>query len=285
MEYFLARDGRRLAYRDTAGAGPAVLCLGGLTRNGRDFAALSAYLQDRYRVIRLDSRGRGESEHARQPLSEYTIPVEAGDAIGALDHLGVKQAAIVGTSRGGILAMAIAGGAPERVTAVILNDVGAEIEGRGLLRIFATLGRQPAAQSFDAAARDLADANQPAFKDVSHAQWLQHAHDIYDDDGDGRPRLSYDPHLRSCVAATIEGGDGNVSLWPLFEALRDKPLLIVRGRNSDVLAPRTVDRMAAEHPSMMVIEIANRGHAPFLNEREALTAIDAFLERHHRSAT
>ena len=94
---FRAPDGRRLAFQDTHTEGPAVLCLPGLTRNGRDFAGLAQHLGPRYRVLRLDPRGRGLSEWARDPLAEYTVPVEAGDALALLDHLGLARAAIVGT--------------------------------------------------------------------------------------------------------------------------------------------------------------------------------------------
>ncbi len=281
MESFHARDGRRLAFRDTGGDGPAALCLAGLTRNGRDFDALAAHLAGRYRVLRLDSRGRGGSEHAKEPRAEYTVPVEAGDAITLLDHLGLERVALIGASRGGILAMAIAGGAPERVSAVVLNDVGAQVEARGLLRIFATLGRQPTARSFEEAAAQLREINAPAFAGVSEAEWLRHARELYDEGEGGRPVLSYDPHLRSSVAAAIEaGGDGAVSLWPLFEALKEKPVLVIRGANSDILSAETLARMREEHPGLAALELANRGHAPFLTEPEALAAIDAFLGRY-----
>ena len=281
MEIFTAKDGRRLAYQDTGGDGPAVLCLAGLSRNSRDFEALSAHLADRYRVLRLDSRGRGGSERAQDPLSEYLVPVEAGDALALLDHLRLEQVALIGTSRGGILSMAMAGGAPERIPAVVLNDVGARVEGLGLLRILATLGREPEAQDFDAAAVMLREANARAFPDVPHAQWLRHAHALYDDDGSGRPVLSYDPRLHYAVAGAIEaGGDGPVMLWPLFEALKHKPVLVVRGENSDILSPETVEAMRVEHPDLEAVEVKARGHAPFLNEPEALAAIDSFLDRH-----
>lgn len=280
MESFTARDGRRLAYRDTGGVRPAVLCLAGLTRNSRDFDGLAAHLSDRYRVVRLDSRGRGGSDHAQDPRAEYTVPVEAGDALGLINHLDLRQVALIGTSRGGILSMAMAGGAPEKIAAVILNDVGAVIEARGLLRIFATIGRQPQEQTFEQAAQRLATVNAPAFAGVSAAEWLRHAHELYDVGPDGRPVLAYDPRLRMSVAASIEGGgDGAVSLWPLFGALRQKPVLVIRGAQSDVLAQRTLDRMRIEHPGLESVELPDRGHAPFLTEPLALEAIDRFLDR------
>lgn len=277
--HFRAADGRLLAYEDTGGDGPAIVCLAGLTRNSRDFGALARHLSDSFRVIRLDSRGRGKSEHAADPLSEYTVPVEAGDAIALLDHLGLQRVALVGTSRGGILSMAIASGQPGRVSAIVLNDVGAVVEGRGLLRILATLGRQPRAATFAEAAADLAEANRREFPDVAPAEWEDHARCIYDD-ADGRPVLSYDPHLRAAVAAAIDTGEGRVTLWPLFEALKTLPVLLVHGENSDILLKETVERMRQVHPGLEVLELPNRGHAPFLTEPPALDAIKAFLLRH-----
>ena len=106
-KFFEAPDGRRLAYQDTGGADPVVLCLAGLTRNARDFAGLAAHLAPHYRVLRLDARGRGLSEWADAPIAEYTVLVEAWDALALLDHLEIPRAAIIGTSRGGILGMGI----------------------------------------------------------------------------------------------------------------------------------------------------------------------------------
>lgn len=281
MKTFLARDGRRLAFEDSEGAGPVVLCLGGLTRNSRDFDDLAAHLAPRYRVVRLDSRGRGRSEHAVDFLSEYSIPTEAGDVLALLDHLELPQVAMVGTSRGGILSMAIAGGQPERVSAVVLNDVGAHLEGRGLLRILATLGVAPTAATFEEAAVDLQHRHAHDFPGVPLEQWLQHARQIYNDDG-GRPVLSYDPKLRLAVSTAIDTGEPSVTLWPLFNALLEKPVLVIRGDHSDILTGETLREMEAVHPGLASLTLADRGHAPFLNEPEALTAIDAFLAAHAR---
>jgi pimeloyl-ACP methyl ester carboxylesterase len=283
MEHFHAPDGRRLAYRDTGGAGPPVLCLAGLTRNGRDFEALARHLAPRFRVIRLDARGRGASERAEDPIAEYAVPVEVREAIALIDHLGLGRAAIVGTSRGGVLGMAIASGQPGRVPALVLNDVGAAIEVRGLLRIMAEIGREPRAASFEEAAEALAAANARAFPGVDRARWLVHARAIYDDDGTGRPRLSYDPHLRGAVAASLDAGLDHVSLWPMFDSLEGVPILLLRAENSDILSAGTAERMCRTHPGMGCVEIPGRGHAPFLDEPEALSAIESFLERHMRA--
>lgn len=280
LHHFHAPDGRRLAYAEDGEPGaPVILCLAGLTRNHRDFGDLAAHLAPRYRVLRLDSRGRGGSERAEHPQAEYTVPVEAGDAIALLDHLAIDRVALIGTSRGGVLSMAIAGGGPERISAVVLNDVGAVVEGRGLLRILATLGRPPSGRTFEEAAAALRATNGAAFPTVSDAEWLRHAHRLYDDDG-GRPILSYDPRLRLAVAGAIDSGEPSVTLWPLFDALKALPVLAIRGGHSDILTAETLTAMAAHHPGLAALTLPDRGHAPFLNEPPALEAIDAFLDAH-----
>jgi pimeloyl-ACP methyl ester carboxylesterase len=275
--HFEAQDGRRLAYQDTGGAGPVVLCLAGLTRNARDFAGLAAHLAPGYRVLRLDARGRGLSDWAGDPVAEYTVPVEAGDALALLDHLEIPRAAIVGTSRGGILGLIIGATAPGRLSCLVLNDIGAVIEPRGLDNIMGFLGIEPRAESFEALAVALERAMGAEFPDLSSRQWQGFARTIYRDEG-GRPRLSYDARLRAAVEAEMPGAPAD--LWPFFEALEGLPILTIRGENSDILSAETLAEMARRRPDMAHVTVANRGHAPFLDEPAAVAAIDEFLERH-----
>ncbi|MFQ5566299.1 MAG: alpha/beta fold hydrolase [Paracoccaceae bacterium] len=276
-KYFEARDGRRLAYQDTGGAGPVVLCLPGLTRNARDFAGLAAHLAPLYRVLRLDARGRGMSEWADDPVAEYTVPVEAGDALALLDHVAAARAAVIGTSRGGILGLTIGVTAPGRLSCLVLNDIGPEIETRGLDYIMSYLGIEPKAARFREAAAALEKSMGAAFPDLTPTQWLGFARTIYRDE-DGRPRLSYDARLRDAVEAAIEEAPDD--LWPLFDALAGLPVLAIRGENSDILSAETLAEMARRRPDMAHVTIADRGHAPFLDEPAAVAAIDEFLERH-----
>jgi len=279
--YFEAPDRRRLAYQDTGGAGPAVLCLAGLTRNARDFAGLAAHLAPLYRVLRLDARGRGLSEWAGEwagdPVAEYTVPVEAGDALALLDHLGVARAAIVGTSRGGLLGMMIGATAPRRLSCLVLNDIGPVIEPRGLDNIMGYLGVEPKAASFEALAVVLERAMGAEFPDLSPRQWRGFARTIYRDEG-GRPRLSYDARLRDAVEAALQGVPAD--LWALFDALARLPILTIRGGNSDILSAETLAEMVRRRPDMARVTVPNRGHAPFLDEPAAVAAIDEFLARH-----
>ncbi|MEO0822148.1 MAG: alpha/beta hydrolase [Pseudomonadota bacterium] len=275
---FAAADGRRLAFADE-GEGPAVLCLAGLTRNMHDFDHVAAHLAERYRVIRLDSRGRGRSEHAQDPIAEYSVPVEAGDVLALIAHLGLHRVSIIGTSRGGILGMALAAGNPGLVDALVLNDIGAMIEMKGLLRILAGLGRAPEDASFEAAAERLAAEHAADFPGVPVARWLVHARAVYRDEA-GRPALSYDPHLRAAAAAAMDLETGFVDLWPLFRAIGEVPVLLIRGANSDLLSAKTAEAMAAENPRLSAVTVADRAHVPFLDEPPAVAAIDAFLAEH-----
>lgn len=277
---FPANDGRLLAYQDTDTPGPVVLCLPGLTRNSRDFAGLARHLAPRYRVLRLDPRGRGLSEWAAQPLAEYTLQAEAADALALLDHLGVARAAIIGTSRGGLLGMMLGAGMPGRLSCLVLNDIGPVIEEEGLAFIMSYLGIEPEWDSFEAAARGLERTMGAAFPDLTPTQWRGFARTIFRDE-DGRPRLSYDPRLRDAMAAaTATTAEEQPGLWPLFDALAGLPLLAIRGENSNILAAGTLAEMARRRPDMARVTVPRRGHPPFLDEPEALAAIDGFLERH-----
>lgn len=279
MDRFAAPDGRQLAYHDSGAEGgpdgPVVLCLAGLTRNMRDFEPLAAELRD-YRVIRLDSRGRGASEHAADPMAEYQIPVELGDVMALVAHLGLTRLAVIGTSRGGLLGMGLAAAQPGLVSGLVLNDIGARVETAGLVTIRDYVGRQPTAPDFNAAAEALETAAAGAFAGVPRERWLAHARAIYDEE-DGRPVLSYDPRLLEPVAAAIDPEVPFIDLWPAVEALGDLPKLLIRGENSDILSAATAAEMAERCAGLRLVEIAGRGHVPFLDEPEAVAAIRQFL--------
>lgn len=275
---FETADGRGLAYHD-AGTGPAVLCLAGLTRDARDFERLASHLAGDYRVLRLDARGRGASDWAEAPLAEYQVPVEAADALALLDHLGISQVVIVGTSRGGLQGMVLGATARDRVAGLILNDVGPVVEPGGIAKIMGYVGIDPGLSSFSEAANALAQSLGAAFPDLTGEQWMAFARSIYADDG-GRPKLSYDPALRDAVEASMK--DAPPDLWALFDALESLPMLAIRGANSDVLSAATLDEMRARRPDMAAVTIPHRGHVPFLDEPEALSAIRTFLKEHAR---
>ncbi|SPH24186.1 2-(acetamidomethylene)succinate hydrolase [Defluviimonas aquaemixtae] len=268
--HFNASDGARLAYRDEGGGLP-VLCLAGLTRSGTDFDFVAPHLSD-VRLIRADYRGRGGSEWTG--AATYTIPREAQDALELLDHLGIEQAAILGTSRGGLIGLALAATAKSRLLGLCLNDVGPVVEREGLDTIKGYLGRNPTAKTFDELVAKLPHA-MPGF-DLPEARWRAFAERLYTETGDGLHNR-YDPELRTSFLSTFDAPPAD--LWPLFDACADLPLALVRGENSNLLSAETAAEMRRRRPDMNFADVPGRGHVPFLDEPEALTAVRAWLER------
>ncbi|MCC6006213.1 MAG: alpha/beta hydrolase [Rhodobacteraceae bacterium] len=274
---FTAPDGLRLAYRDTGARPgddrPPLVCRAGLTRAGADFDCPMPHHPGGLRVIRPDYRGRGASAHDPDP-SNYSIPVEAGDVVALLDHLGLGRVAILGTSRGGLIAMALAAGHRARIAGVMLNDIGPEIAPEGLARIRNYVGLPQDARSI-ADLLERWEGLNPGFRDVPRSRWEEALRRQYRETADGLA-LSYDPALRGPVLAA---GAEPPPIWPLFDALEGLPLGVIRGANSDLLSPATLAEMRRRRPDMIVAEVPDRAHVPFLDEPEALAAIAAFLER------
>jgi len=272
--FFRAEDGAKLAYRDE-GEGLPVLALAGLTRTGRDFDYLAPHLSG-VRLIRPDYRGRGDSDWTGG--NSYTVLQEARDALALLDHLGIERAAVLGTSRGGIIGMFLAATAHDRLLGLCLNDVGPVLQREGLVRIFDYLGRNPAAKTLEDLAQRL-PANMPGFANVPASRWLEEAQRHYLETPAGL-RINYDPALRQAFMAAFEGPE--VDLWPMFDTAQGLPLALIRGANSDLLARDTANEMQRRRPDMIRAEVPDRAHIPFLDEPEALTAIHAWLEAMRR---
>lgn len=270
---FLAADGTRLAYRDE-GKGQVLLALAGLTRDGRDFDYLARHLYNDVRLLRLDSRGRGESAWADPET--YTVGQEAQDALALLDHLGIDRAAIVGSSRGGLLAMVMASVAPGRIAGICFNDVGPVLERDGLERIGRYMGIKPAVPTLEEAA-DRTPAANPGFRNVPPLRWQEETIRHYIQSADGL-ELPYDPALRIGFDRAMATPGPLPPAWELFDACRDLPIALVRGANSDVLTPETADRMQQRRPDLIRTDIADRGHIPFLDEPEALNVIHQWLD-------
>lgn len=276
-EYFRVSDGLRLHYRDYPGSAtrPPLLCLPGLTRNARDFAHIGERHAPRWRVLALDFRGRASSDRDPQPL-RYNPLTYAADVIQLLDHLRLPSAIFVGTSLGGLVTMTVAGLAPQRVAAAILNDVGPELSQVGLDRIAGYVGKPARFADWDEAARAIAANNRSVPERYAHADWLRMARRTCRET-DGAVVFDYD--LAVALPFTVTGATPKIDMWPLFHALARHPLLVVRGEVSDLLSAEAVEKMRHAAPDATFVTVPGSGHAPELDEPAALAAIDAFLDR------
>lgn len=278
MPDFTTSDGLRLHYTETGDpSGRPLLCLAGLTRNSDDFGFLADALPDA-RLIALDYRGRGLSQYDPDYMN-YNVLREGHDALELLDHLGLDSVVVMGTSRGGLIAMALAASAPERLRGVILNDVGPEIGPDGMARIMTYLGITPDAPDLDTLARRMQAAEAQDFPGVPLDIWRRQVAAQFAETPDGLA-LRYDPALRRAI---LEQAAGQVApdLWLFFEALKTLPTAVLHGENSDILLADTVAEMARRHPGLIVATIPDRGHVPFLNEPASVAAIRQVLEQAH----
>jgi pimeloyl-ACP methyl ester carboxylesterase len=267
--YFETSDGVRLAYKDE-GTGLPLLALAGLTRDGRDFEYVSHHLPP-CRLIRLDSRGRGGSEWA--PPETYTLMQEKADALALLDHLGIGRAAVLGTSRGGLIGLSMAATAKHRLLGLCLNDVGPVVERDGLVRIAEYAGVYPSVASLEEVA-DRLPARSPGFDHVPSFRWVEEAVRHFVETPDGL-RVPYDPAIGKSLRQTLKGK--LTDAWPLFDACAGLPMALIRAEHSDILSRDTAAEMCRRRPDMLFAEVPNRGHAPFLDEPEALALICAWM--------
>ena len=271
MSFFQAADGARLAYLDE-GAGMPVFALAGLTRAHTDFDFVAPHLTQ-VRLIRPDYRGRGASDWTG--ASTYTVPQEAADVLAFMDHLGLDRVAILGTSRGGLIALALAAMAPGRLAGICFNDIGPVIERAGLEKIFDYVGRNPVAKTIDALVERL-PRTMAGFAHVPEVRWRAFAESLYDEGPRGLT-IRYDPALRESFLAGFQGPP--VDLWPFFDACQGLPLALIRGANSDLLSAETVAEMRLRRPDMIFADVAYRAHVPFLDEPEALAVLGAWLKQ------
>lgn len=268
-KFFTAADGAKLAYRDE-GEGLPVLCLAGLTRNMADFDYVAPHLPG-VRLIRMDYRGRGQSDYTG--AATYTVPQEGKDALALLDHLGLAKAAILGTSRGGLIGLLLAATAHDRLLGLCLNDVGPELERAGLEYIFDHLGRPPSARTYKEMAERM-QAN-PGFANVPEGRWLSDAHKRYQEGPEGLT-LRYDPALREAFLKAFEGEAPD--LWPLWQATAGFPVALIRGANSNLLSAGAAAEMQLRRPDTIFGEVPDRAHVPWLDEGESLRVIREWIK-------
>ncbi len=250
------------------GSGMPLLCLPGLVRTAGDFAAVAARHGAGRRVVALDYIGRGAS--ARASVARYAPEAMLRDVMDVCAAVHLHRAVVIGTSFGGLLAMALGAARPGLLAGVVLNDVGPEIgtAGTDLVRRF--VAEDPALPDLDAAGAHLRRFL-PDLSLHSDAEWREFAALTYAPGPDGRWHPLWDTRIARTLAAKVP------DLWPLFGALAQVPLLLVHGGRSTLLLAATVARMRAARPDMAVATVPESGHAPTLAEPEAVAALADFL--------
>ncbi len=280
--HWTSEDGLRLHYRNYAGpqvgqdAKSPVICIPGLTRNARDFEALAECLATRRRVLCLDLRGRGDSAYAKDPAT-YTPLTYVTDMEALFDQAGIARFVAVGTSLGGLITMLLAARQADRLAGAVLNDVGPEVSGAGIARIGGYVGQGRSFETWMHAARALQESQGEMFPDFSIADWLTLAKRSMTLGSNGRIVFDYDMKISEPFATPSNAVPPD--LWPCWRALAGRPVLVLRGALSDILAPETAARMIAEVPEAELVTLPRLGHAPTLDEPAAVAAIERLLDR------
>lgn len=276
--YWTSSDALRLHFRyfDGDSSLPPIICLPGLTRNARDFEDLAARLAGKWRVLCPEMRGRGDSDYAKdamtyQPL-QYLQDMEA-----LLAQEGIDRFVSIGTSLGGLLTMLLAIGNPARIAGAVLNDVGPEVSPEGLERIRGYVGQGRNFETWMHAARALQESSGDVYPDWEIADWLRYAKRIMVLGSGGRIAFDYDMKIAEPFEAP-QGATPQADMWPMFDALATRPLLVLRGETSDILAPETAAKMASR-PGVELVTLPRIGHAPTLDEDESVAAIERLLAR------
>jgi pimeloyl-ACP methyl ester carboxylesterase len=277
--YWWSSDGVRLHARVYAGpegseSAPPILCMPGLARNVRDFEDLAPHVAQYRKVIVIEFRGRGESAFAKDPMT-YVPLTYVQDVVAMLDELAIERFAAIGTSLGGLVAMLLAAALPGRIVGAVLNDVGPELQTAGLERIRDYIGAGGSQPTWMHAARAFAELNGAVYPGYEIHDWLRLTKRTHRLTAEGRIVTDYDKQIAAPLRVP-GGGDAAMDLWPVYRALGDVPLLILRGELSDILARSAGEKMVAELPRARLVEVPGVGHAPTMDEAEARAAIDAW---------
>lgn len=274
---FTSPDGLSLYFRDYGdplSEATPVLCLGGLTRNSKDFHGLASWLAGQgRRVVCPDYRGRGQSDHDSN-WRNYRPETYVGDVRHLLAAAGLHRVLVIGTSLGGLLAKGLGLVAPAALAGALLNDVGPEIPRGSLGGLITYLRDDRPMPSWEAAAEKL-KATFPDWPARHDEDWMVIARATYRETERGI-RFDWDPAIARPLLEDREKAD--LALWPLFHALRSRPLAVLRGERSDLLTEVTLDRMREARPDMIAATVPGVGHCPGLGEPESRAVLEALLD-------
>lgn len=276
--FWYSAEGLRLHYRDYEGPRdkPPILCIPGLTRNFRDFEPVAERYAGKWRVLCIDLRGRGLSDHDPEP-SRYQPHHYVADILKLLDQEGIADAVFFGTSLGGICTMLLASTDADRIAGAMLNDIGPEIDQTGIDRIGGYVGKEVRFENWDEAIAVIAERNREVFPKWQPSEWDRFARRIMHEAPDGI-RFQYDMRIGDNFRAATEGPQG--ANWDLYESLAGRPILILRGELSDLLeqdvAEQMIERLGNDAELVVVPAV---GHTPNLEEPEAQAGMDRLLKR------
>lgn len=253
-----------------------LFCLGGLTRNSKDFESLAErYSSDGRRVICPDYRGRGQSEYDTD-WRNYDPRIYIRDIQDLLSALNVHHVVVVGTSLGGILGMGMAVAMPGALAAVVMNDVGPKVETGGLDFIINYIKEDRPHDNWDAAVATI-KTMLPNLTFQDDGIWLKMAQNTFREREDGRLYFDWDVNI---VKPMLDSSYEIPDMWPLFRALKNVPTLVLRGAESDILSRETFAQMQEVKPDMTAVEIPRAGHVPTMAEPESRAALEAFFGAH-----
>jgi pimeloyl-ACP methyl ester carboxylesterase len=276
-----ARGLHRMAYWEWGDAANphVVVCVHGLTRQGRDFDVLARALAGEYRVVCPDVVGRGRSDWLADPMG-YGVPTYVADMVTLLARLDASTIDWVGTSMGGLIGLSLAslpGGGGNPVRRLVLNDVGPRIEPAAVARIGSYVGAAMRFSSLDEAADRLRQIA-AGFGPHTREQWLALTAPQLKDDGQGGFVLHYDPAIAAPLrAATPEmAAAGEAALWAAYDRITARTLLL-RGAESDLLSHATAQAMTQRGPKAALVEVAGVGHAPTLVAPDQVAVVRDFL--------
>jgi pimeloyl-ACP methyl ester carboxylesterase len=252
-----------------------VVCVHGLSRQGRDFDTLARDLCTDARVVCPDVVGRGQSDWLADPMG-YNVPAYVADMVTLLARLDAEHVDWVGTSMGGLIGLGVASLAGSPVRRLVLNDVGPSIEWQALQRIGGYLGQPAHWASVDEAA-DALFAIAQGFGPHSREQWIELTRPQLQPDGDGfKPH--YDPSIALPFRAITPeiAAAGETALWQAYDRVRC-PTLLLRGAESDLLSHATAAAMTQRGPKARLHEFDGVGHAPTLVQPEQRSVVADFL--------